>query len=340
MRVLVIGGTGFIGYHTVRALRTRGDDVVVLCRHPAVVDELFAGEAGAVAGDIGALRTADYRELLQGFDGVVFAAGADERCEVEGDAREFFFRANVEPCEQLFRAIPGSSVRRAVLLSSVFVWLAGQHPALQLAERHPYIASRLEQDRVSHAALAGSDCVLVTVQVPWVFGVSPHRESQWGALVSYARAAAPLMCIRGGASMLSVQAVAQAVSGALRYPSHSLSLPVGDENLTYVALIQRLCAIVGRKDSQVRPVSDSFFRDLTALGDFFGRLFGKQSGLDLNGMADLLFEELFFDASESQALLHYAGGDLDEALRDMVASLPEGVLMGSWRKSLNWFARG
>lgn len=340
MRVLVIGGTGFIGYHVVRELGAQGDEVVVLCRNPDAVEELFGGKVAALQGDITALHTADYVELLQGFDGVVFAAGADERSEVVGDAWTFFHAANVWPCEQLFAAIPASPVRRAVLLNSVFAWLAGQQPELKLAEQHPYIRSRVEQDRVSHAALAGSDCVLVTVQVPWVFGDAPHRESQWAALVNFVRGATPLMCIRGGASMMSVQALARAVSGALRFPQASISLPVGDENLAYAELMRRLCPLVKRKDQQVRPIRDGFFQDITAMGHFFGQLFGRQFGIELNGMADILFQDLFFDPAESQALLHYRGGDLDAALADTVAAIPENPLMSGWRQSLNWFVRG
>ena len=340
MHVLVIGGTGFIGYHVVKTLRAQGDDVAVLCRNAEAAVELFADEVTAISGDVATLETEDYRQLLQGFDAVVFAAGADERCEVEGDAIEFFQRANVWPCEQLFAAIPYTNVRRAVLLSSIFAWLDQQQPALELAKKHPYIRSRIEQDRISHAALADSDCVLVTVQVPWVFGTAPHRESQWSTLVNYVRAATPMLCIRGGATMLSVNALAAAVSGALRFPTKSLSLPVSDENITYTELMQRLCIHTERKDNHIRTVSDGFFRNITMLGDFAGRLFGKQTGgIDMRGMPDLLLQEIFFDPKESQALLHYSGGDLDEALSDTVASIPESFWMSGWRKSINWFLR-
>lgn len=339
MRVLVIGGTGFIGYHIVRALQAQGDHVAVLCRDTAAASELFGDGIEALAGDVGQLQAADYVRLLRGVDGVVFAAGADERSEVRGDADTFFHEANVRPCAALFAAAAEAGVRRAVLLNSIFAWLDREEPALALAKRHPYIRSRVEQDRVAHAAVASSDTVLVTLHVPWVFGAAPHRESQWSALVNYVRAGTPLMCIRGGASMLSVQSLAQAVCGALRYPQHSVSLPVGDENLSYVQLMQRLCPIVGRKDCRVRPVSDGFFRDITSLGHFVGVLFGKQAGIELNGMAELLFREIFIDSAAVKAQLHYEGGDLDAALREMVAIIPENALLGSWRKSLNWFSR-
>lgn len=338
MRVFVIGGTGFIGYHIVRALQEKQVAVTVLCRNTDVVATLFGEGVQTVAGDIGQLLTADYVEMLQGFDGVVFAAGVDERSKVEGDAAGFFYQANVWPCEQFFAAVPQTSVKHAVLLSSVFLWLDQLHPDLELTRYHPYIRSRAEQHAAAQSALKDSGCVLATLLVPWIFGVSPHRQTQWASLVNYVRAAVPLMCIKGGANMMSVESLAQAVCGALEYTVESGMHPVGDCNLHYTELMRKLCNPVGRSDRRVYPVSDDFFRDLTSVGNFFSRVFGIQSGLDMSRMADLLLQDIFYDPADSQALFHYAGGDLQRALEDTVADVPESKLLGGWRTSINWFS--
>ncbi|HQQ63646.1 MAG TPA: NAD(P)H-binding protein [Pseudomonadales bacterium] len=338
MRVLVVGGTGFIGYHIVQALRKKNAVVSVLCRNADVVAALFGEDVAALRGDVGELQTADYIELLKGFDGIVFAAGADERSKIEGDAEEFFYRANVWPCEQLFAAIPQTSVRHAVLLNSVFLWLDQQSPDLELTRHHPYIRSRVAQNAVAQAAVRDSACVLATLLVPWIFGASPHRQTQWSSLVNYVRGAVPLMCIKGGANMMSVESLAQAVCGALEYTESSGTYPVGDCNLHYTELMQRLCEPAGRKDQHVYPVSDDFFRDLGHVGNFFSRVFGIQSGLGISQMADLLLQDIFYDPAPSQALFQYAGGDLSAAFAATVADVPESKLLGGWRNSLNWFA--
>lgn len=339
MRVMVIGGTGFIGYHIVQALRKQGAEVCVLCRHPEAAEALFIKDVQAICGDIAGLLTENYVELLRGFDGVVFAAGADERCAVEGDADAFFHKANVWPCEQLFAALPQTTVKHAVLLSSIFLWVDQQKPALSLTLHHPYIRSRAEQNRVAQAAVQGTSCVLTTLLVPWIFGSSPHRPTQWETLVNYVRAAVPLLCIQGGANMMSVQALAQAVCGALQYPQQSSVLPVGDRNLHYAELMQHLCEHAGRNEQQVKLVSDGFFRDMTALGSFFSNVFGAQAGIDLAYMADLLLQDIHFDPAPSQQLLHYSGGDLEHAWQDTVTAAPESKLLGGWRNCLNWFSR-
>ena len=53
MRVLVTGGTGYLGSAVVRALARRNDDVVVLTRHPPDVwIALPTDRVTHVAGDI------------------------------------------------------------------------------------------------------------------------------------------------------------------------------------------------------------------------------------------------------------------------------------------------
>ena len=337
--ILVIGGTGFIGYHIVSALLEAGCSVGVMCRNAEKAKELFSDRATIISADINTLHTSDYIELLRDFDSVVFAAGADERSKVQGDASEFFYRANVWPCEQLFAAVPQTNIKRAVLLSSIFAWLVRQKPDMDLMRHHPYIRSRVLQNSAAHSAIKSSDCILNTLEIPWIFGSSPHQISQWSGLVNYVRGAVPLRCIRGGANMMSVQGVARAALGALRYPKHSGTMPIGDENVSYIGLMQRLSAIAGRAGVRVSPVSDGFFQDLTALGNYFSEKFGMQGGIDLRHMSDLLLMDIFFDPADAQRQLHYAGGDLAQALHATVSAVPEGVLMKGWRRGLRWLGQ-
>lgn len=334
--ILVIGGTGFIGYHIVHALLAENSRVTVLCRNTASAESLFDGRVTAIAADIHQLERADYVSLLAGMEGVVFAAGVDERSKIEGDADDFYYHNNIWPCEQLFSALPQTGVRHAVLLNSIFAWLDSQHPELALASHHPYIRSRVTQDRVAHAAVRDSNCILTTLQVPWVFGGSPHRESQWQGLVNYVRGAVPVHCIRGSVNVMSVQTLAQAVCGALRYPTHSSTIPVGDQNMTHAELMQAVAQCAGRPDVHVRILSDSFFRDLTSLGGFFHDVFGLEAGLAVSHLSDLLLQDILFDPATSRQLLHYQGGDWLDAIQHTVDTVQESTLMSGWRKWLNW----
>ena len=76
MKVLVTGGTGFTGSHTVRALVTAGHEVRLLVRDPAKVRSVFEPDGfvmdDVVVGDMTDAAAVD--EALAGCDGVVHTA--------------------------------------------------------------------------------------------------------------------------------------------------------------------------------------------------------------------------------------------------------------------------
>ena len=78
MRVLVTGGTGFVGSHVVRTVREAGHDIRLLARTPAKVAPLMArmrvdpDPIEVVAGDI--TDAASVAEAVAGCDAVVHSA--------------------------------------------------------------------------------------------------------------------------------------------------------------------------------------------------------------------------------------------------------------------------
>lgn len=334
----MIGGTGFIGYHTVRELLQRNFAVSVLTRQPDKYRGLFPDSVHYVQGDLEQLSVEQLAVLLRAFDKLVFAAGVDERTEPTGDAWEFFKHANVDSCAKVFRAVQQSDITHAVLLSSIFLQVHHDHPELQLAERHPYIRSRIEQQRVSEA-LAKDRFVLTTLQIPWVFGTAPHQPSQWNTLITYVRSATPLMVCRGGANVVAVETVAQAVAGALSYPAQSSRQAVGDLNLSYQQLVELLCRFTDRRDVQIRLVKEDFFRQLMSAGGLFRKLFNIPAGLDITYLPELLLRDIHVDNRESQTLLRYPTGMAEAAIRDTVQSVAENPYLSGWRQLLNRFTR-
>src|SRR6185436_15758339 len=76
MKVLVTGGTGFVGSHCVAALVARGHQVRMLARTPSKVAPILARlgspQVEVVAGDV--TRADDERVALSGCNGVLHAA--------------------------------------------------------------------------------------------------------------------------------------------------------------------------------------------------------------------------------------------------------------------------
>lgn len=329
-----MGGTGFIGYHIVQELLRRNIAVSVLTRQPDKYRSLFPDGVQFVQGDLDTLSVEQLTQIFQGFDKLVFAAGVDERTDPQGDAWVFFKQANVDSADKVFRAAQHSRISHAVLLSSIFLGVHHRHPELKLAERHPYIRSRVEQHRVSEA-LAQDHFILTTLEIPWVFGTAPHVTSQWNGLISFVRSATPLMVCRGGTNVVAVQSVAEAAAAALTVPILSSRQAIGDLNLGYEQLIQILCRFADRQAQQIRIVNEDFFRQLMSTGGLFRKLFNMPAGLDITYLPELLMRDLSVDNRDSQTLLGYRTGIAEQAMRETVAATPENRYARGWRKVLN-----
>src|SRR5829696_5801645 len=132
MKVLVTGGTGFVGSHTVKAIVDAGHDLRLLVRSPdrlaSALEPLGVRDVDHVVGD--ATDAESVRRAMDGCDAVVHAAAV-----FSYDAREAreMRRVNARATEVVLGAArdagsTGSCTRQAM-------WRCSRRPACSLAIR-------------------------------------------------------------------------------------------------------------------------------------------------------------------------------------------------------------
>jgi nucleoside-diphosphate-sugar epimerase len=277
MRITVVGASGFLGTEVVAELVRRGHEPTAVARtaRPGVDRTL----------DVTTATDTELRAVLAGHDGVVFAAGVDDRTVPRTPAYRTFHHGNVVPVRRLLAAAREVGVSRAVVHGSYFAHFAVARPEWELARRNPYIRSRLEQARVARA----SGLPVAVLQIPFVFGRVGDRRPGWAEpLVRLARSRLPLAVPPGGTAGTSVARVAEATATALEQAS-AADIPLPGENLTWTELLTRAAAAAGRP-RRVRHLPAAPVRATVRFAALLGTAAGRQSGLDVG---DTLLRELF-----------------------------------------------
>jgi NADH dehydrogenase len=135
VKVLVTGGTGFVGPKVVHALRAKGHEVRALVRQPARATQLAAWGAELVAGDV--TDPASLRAAADGCTHVVHLVAI-----LKGSPSEFH-RVMTQGTKDLIAASKDAGVERFVLMSALGT-------SEQTKDTVPYFASKwaMEQETV------------------------------------------------------------------------------------------------------------------------------------------------------------------------------------------------
>lgn len=330
MDILVIGGTGFLGYHAAHELLRRQHKVSILGLPPRPPQDLFPPQVDVVLADINQTTDKQLKTLFEPYDAIVFAAGVDDRTVPPSPAYEFFYEANVKSAVHATSAAVQAGVQRFVLLGSYFTYFERQWPEMTLAEHHPYIRSRKEQLELC-TSTAGDDMAMIVLELPYIFGSMPNTVPLWAPLVNYVRSGVPLYFTNGGTNMVAVEHVAAAVAGACERMEQSRIFQIGDRNVPWTEFLQALCRIVGREDNQVHLLKDDSVINMSWIGDALHTLLGKEAGLQSKEFSHIQTAFTYFDPSDSRLALGYGEGGLEQAWADTVAACPLSVGMRSWR---------
>jgi len=119
MRVLVTGGTGFIGGAVVRRLVARGDSVVVIARDAARAATLEAMGVEIRIGDL--TRTPAIVDAMRGSEAAIHLAG-DYRIGIPASERPRMHDANVGATSRVLDAAGVAGLDRLVHVSTVNVF--------------------------------------------------------------------------------------------------------------------------------------------------------------------------------------------------------------------------
>lgn len=152
MKLLITGGTGFIGSQLAREARAHGHDVVVtgLLNNAAEQQRADRLKAAGIGVTDGSLRVPSFaRRLVRDRDAVIHLAAAQHAVNVSDD---YFHAVNVEATQALLEACVRSKVTRLLYGSTIGVYGSAKETAITedtpLAPDNPYGRSKAQAEEV------------------------------------------------------------------------------------------------------------------------------------------------------------------------------------------------
>lgn len=317
-KVVVIGGTGLLGYHTVLELLRKGYGVTSLALPPMPVENLFPDGVESILADVNEMTDEQVLDVFAGKHAVFYAAGADERVTPPAPAARFFYEANVVPTQRVARLARQAGVKKFVLYGSYTARFAEEWPELGYRTRNGYPRTRLMQEEVACLEGAGAMDVM-TLRLPYIFGTMPGRIPLWQMFIDIIRSQPEQVYVASGStSSVTVTQVAQAAVGAMENGEHEGRYAINEYELTHVEFHQLICELIGRDPAQVVPVPVEAQLPTMEQYDAYAAAQGVEHGIHLVDSAQFNARRAITDPAETKPVLGYQDDDVVAAIKETI----------------------
>lgn len=255
MKMLVTGGTGFIGSRLALEARAQGREVVVAGQLNSIPERLRAGEleAAGIRIEQGPLQDPAFaRRVSAGCETVIHLAAAQHEANV---AEDYFFDVNVNGTRTLLEASARSGVKRFVYGSTIGVY--GEYRGEPLDETTPpapsnaYGRSKLRAEEMVRAFGGGVETAIVRISE--TYGPGDFRLLKLYRAINRGR----FLIVGSGENLRQAIYVDDLVRGLSLAASSPAAIGetfvmAGTETMTTRALVQDVAAALGRPAPRLR----------------------------------------------------------------------------------------
>ncbi len=346
MKILVTGGTGFLGTHLVPRLLSRGHEVRVLARQRPSADHFGPGAPRAafaksapplqpelIQGDLNDREVV--RKALAGVDAIYHLAGLVSFHPNDGRK---MYQLHVDCTRELLKDVLALGTKPRIILASTSGTIAvskeerigteaDDYP-IETVGRWPYYLSKIYEEKLALDFCKRHQLPLIVLNPSLLMGPGDERLSSTWTVAKFLQRDIPAMP-NGGMCLADARDVADAAVEALTrgelYGRHLMGL-----NLTMKDFFDRLERLTGVKAPRLTLPSQ-----VNVLGAYALEKLSKWRGtaVKLDPQEVEIGEHYFWlDASKASAELGFKARDVYETLHDTVqfilARMPQGSLPG------------
>ncbi|MCQ2815385.1 MAG: NAD(P)-dependent oxidoreductase [Bacilli bacterium] len=330
-KIMILGGTGFLGYYTAKLALERGYEVASDSLDDINLEGWYPKEIKTSFIDVFKASEDELVELMKGYDYMIYSIGPDDRYTPPAPAYHFFHDNLVDNCAKAFRAAEKAGVKKSVVFNSYFAYFDRRYPEMELAKKHLYIRCRVEQAKLLNEQKKNME--VVVLEFPYIFGKMPERMPIWKDvfLDRYVNGKKTVFFSKGGTTMISVTHIAEAALGALEYGKDGERYPVGDQNKSFKWMLEQMSKYACKKKKKIcTPPTFLCVMGAKAI-DKNHKKQGLEPGLDyVEVMRNIMSRDMSIEPEVLDKVceeLHIGRGGLEESIKDTMDRCYPGMSM-------------
>ncbi|MBL0169337.1 MAG: NAD(P)-dependent oxidoreductase [Gemmatimonadaceae bacterium] len=313
-RILVTGGTGFIGGHVCARLLQQGHELTLLDLHPRI------GSPPGVRFVRGDVRDADtVRDAMDGCEAVLHLAAAHHDA---GIAEQTYFDVNVGSTELLVREMTRRGLRKICYYSSAAVYGSGptvRYERSPSMPENPYGRSKWDAEGVLQKAVAAGQVDALIIRPSVTFG--PNNFANMYSLLRQIDSGMFLQ-VGSGSNIKSLSYVENLCDFTLwAWRRHRGGIDtfnwVESPDLTSAQIAMKLADALGRSLPSIQvPMSVALL--LASPFEVASRLLGRSLPVSRARVRKLASDQTQFSSAKARATGFVPGVSIDEAFRRTV----------------------
>lgn len=324
MRVLVTGGTGFVGSHTVAALVEQGHDVRLLVRSPEriapALEPLGVHKVDSIVGDVTDAEAVE--RAMEGCDAVLHAAAV---YSLDGRAAKRIRQTNVRSTDLVLGTAVRLGLDPIAYVSTLGALLPPDGELLTpdspvKAPLGAYVRSKAEAERVARRYQDGGAPIVITYPTGVWGPHDPHFGEASQIAATILKGQLPLIP-SGGFGVIDVRDLAQLHAAAMEAGRGSRRYIAGGTYMELKEIVLGLAGVTGRR-LPARTVPVRWMLPAGRLADLAQRVLPFRLPLNFEGLYVTSLAARF-DDSRTREDLAFAPRDPRDTFADTVRWLLE-----------------
>ncbi|CAN5472631.1 NAD-dependent epimerase/dehydratase family protein [soil metagenome] len=326
-KILITGGTGFLGTHIVREFLDKGEKNLRVMASSSV--PVWMKDAGVEAFVGSVTSRNDVAKAVKNVSAIYHLAGKVSR---DNDDAAAMNRVHVEGTRILCEAAKEAKVKTIVMSSSSGTIAVSEEPEIvdetypqpfNIFSRFAYYASKYYQERTALENFDGKGLKLVILNPSLLLGSGDERLSSTDVVLDFLARKIPFTP-SGGLNFVDVRDTAQAFAGALEKGKHREKYLLGAANWTFDEFFGRLKRLSGVSAPMIKVPKKLAVAGANILDSLF-KNWNKTPPVEAKAveMAEYFW---YFDSGKAEEELDFTPRDPQETLQDTISYLRENFL--------------